>query len=188
MDWEDLGKKIIELGAPLLGGTLGGPGGATLGAMVARAVGAEADVPKDIYEKIEANPDAAVKLRELELKHEETLQELALKRVQVEAERDLGAIREVNATMREEARSEHWPQYSWRPFNGFSFPLAVMCIYFVLPLLRVTVPQVPQWVWVGWLSILGVSAYHRGKEKRTKAGEQSPGLIAGAISAIRGGR
>ena len=88
--------------------------------------------------------------------------------------------------MRAESESEHWPQYSWRPFNGFSFPLAVILVYFLLPLLGKTVPEIPQWVWVGWLSILGVATYDRGKEKRARVGENKTGLIAGAIKAIRG--
>jgi hypothetical protein len=48
------------------------------------------------------------------------------------------------------------------------------------------VPDVPQWIWIGWLSILGVAVWDRGKEKRAAAGEQKTGMIAGAISAIRG--
>ena len=187
MDWKELGRRIVQVGAPLLGTALGGPGGAAVGSMVAGLFGAEPDNPADIYAKIQTNPDAVVRLRELELKHEEALQEIAVKRAQTETERELGVIREVNQTMREERKSEHWPQYSWRPFNGFAFPLAVICIYFVLPLAEMPVPVVPQWVWAGWLSILGVSAYHRGKEKRAEVGDQGAGIIAGAVNAIRGG-
>lgn len=92
----------------------------------------------------------------------------------------------VNKTMQEEGRSEHWPQFSWRPFNGFSFPLAVIGIYFVLPCLGKTVPSVPEMVWIGWLTILGVATWDRGKEKRAVAGETKTGLLEGAINAIRG--
>jgi hypothetical protein len=62
----------------------------------------------------------------------------------------------------------------------------VLCIYFLLPALGKSVPEVPQWVWVGWLSILGVATWDRGKEKRAKAGDQPLGLIASTIEAIRG--
>jgi len=88
--------------------------------------------------------------------------------------------------MRTESQSEHWPQYSWRPFNGFSFPLAIISIYFVLPYLSKTVPVVPQLVWLGWLSILGVATWDRGKGKRAASGDVGgKGLIANAIDAIR---
>jgi hypothetical protein len=49
-----------------------------------------------------------------------------------------------------------------------------------------TVPAIPQAVWIGWLAILGVATWDRGKEKRIKAGEQlKPGLIESAINAIK---
>jgi hypothetical protein len=48
------------------------------------------------------------------------------------------------------------------------------------------VPAIPQAVWIGWLAILGVATWDRGKEKRIKAGEQlKPGLIESAINAIK---
>lgn len=33
---------------------------------------------------------------------------------------DTATILAVNATMQSEGKSEHWPQYSWRPFWGFA--------------------------------------------------------------------
>ena len=81
---------------------------------------------------------------------------------------------------------EKWPQYAWRSFNGFLFGLAIVLIYFVLPLAGKTIPAVPHEIWIGWGAVLGVTTWDRGKEKRTKAGDIKPGLIAGAISAILG--
>jgi len=49
-----------------------------------------------------------------------------------------------------------------------------------------TIPAVPHEILIGWGVVLGVTTWDRGKEKRTKAGQIKPGLIAGAISAIRG--
>lgn len=81
---------------------------------------------------------------------------------------------------------EHWPQYSWRPWTGFWFPLAVVAIYFVLPLLGKPVPTVPTAIWAGWLCILGVATAGRNREKHLKAGASPDGAIAGAIKAIKG--
>lgn len=39
MDWENLGKKMISLGAPLLGTALAGPAGAAIG-MIPLLIGA----------------------------------------------------------------------------------------------------------------------------------------------------
>ena len=47
-------------------------------------------------------------------------------------------------------------------------------------------PSVPEMVWIGWLAILGVATWDRGKEKRAKAGEAKTGMLAGVIDAIRG--
>ena len=35
-------------------------------------------------------------------------------------------LESVNSTMREEAKSEHWPQYTWRPAIGFA--VAIQCL------------------------------------------------------------
>lgn len=127
--------------------------------------------------KIEADPTLYVELQKEAMAHEAALS-------RIEADK----LASVNATMQAESKSEHWPQYTWRPFNGFSFPIAVICIYFVLPIFTKTVPDVPYWVWAGWLSILGVATWDRGKEKRSKAGEDRQGVLAGVIDSIRGGK
>lgn len=153
------------------------PGSGTLVEGLMRAVtGDGPDTPIDaVAEKIAADPALMVQLQEKAMDHEARLADIEARKLE-----------SVNATMRTEAQSERWPQYSWRPFNGFMFPVSVVLIYFVLPMAGDTVPDVPQWVWAGWLSILGVATWDRGKEKRAKAGDQKTGLIAGAIQAIRG--
>jgi hypothetical protein len=81
---------------------------------------------------------------------------------------------------------ERWPQYSWRPWCGLWFPVAVILIYFVLPVQGKAVPAVPTIVWIGWLAILGVSVLGRNKEKVIKAGGNAEGFVASAIKAIKG--
>ena len=153
------------------------PGSGTLVHTLMRKVtGSGDDVPiEDVAAQISADPKLTLELHRLAADREIRLAEL-----------DADKLLAVNETMRAESKSEHWPQYSWRPFNGFSYPFAVILIYFVLPCLGKIVPAVPQWIWVGWLSILGVATYGRNKEKQAKAGAPSPGFLAGAIKAIRG--
>ena len=129
-----------------------------------------------VAQKIQADPALMLELQKAAMEHEKSLAEIDAKKME-----------SVNATMRSESTSEKWPQYTWRPFNGFTYPLAVILIYFVLPAFGKTVPEVPQWIWVGWLSILGVAVWDRGKEKRAKSGEVDSGLIVKTINAIRGG-
>lgn len=81
---------------------------------------------------------------------------------------------------------ERWPQYTWRPWNGFWFAPVVALIYFVLPVLDKPVPAVPQLVWAGWMAILGVTAWGRNKEKIIKAGGNGEGVVSSAIKAIKG--
>lgn len=151
--------------------------GPLLHSLMRKVTGDGAEVPiEDVAAKIAQDPAMYLQLETLAAEKEVRLAEIAA-----------GNLRTVNETMREEAKSEHWPQFSWRPFNGFCFPLAVILVYFVLPMAGKTVPDVPQWVWAGWLSILGVATWDRGKAKRAAAGEQKPSLLAGAINAIRGG-
>jgi hypothetical protein len=71
MDWRKLGGHVAAT-APALGAALGGPAGAAVGALVARAFHTSA-TPEDVYEAIRTDPDAAIRLREVELTHAETI-------------------------------------------------------------------------------------------------------------------
>ena len=82
MDWKGLGKEIVGKGAPALGSLLGGPVGNAVGGLIASVFGADPDDPDDIYEKLSADPDAIVKLKELEANHRERITELYLADIQ----------------------------------------------------------------------------------------------------------
>jgi len=190
MNWKDLGKRIAKY-APELGAAFGGPGGAaigTLASLVAGAFGLTPDAkPEEIIAAIEKDPQAAVKLREIETNAKVEIHRLNVQLAIQESQQETVRLQAVNATMQSESKSEHWPQYSWRPVNGFAFPIAVITIYFVLPLLGKAVPNVPEWVWMGWLCILGVTTWHRGRMQRAQAGDNSQGVVAGVINAIKKG-
>lgn len=64
--------------APLLGAALGGPVGAAAGTLAAAALGVR-DSPVDVAAAVKSDPGAAIKLRELEMKHAESLQAMANK-------------------------------------------------------------------------------------------------------------
>ena len=73
----------------------------------------------------------------------------------------------VNATMRAEAASEHFLQYSWRPLVGYSFVATVANNFILMPYFQkwLTPLPIPAEVWYAWLAILGVTAGFRGLEK-----------------------
>lgn len=81
MEWRDVAGTVGKA-APILGTLLGGPAGAAVGALVASALGTGSE-PSDVAAAL-GNPDAAVKLRELESNKAIRLQELAVQAASVE--------------------------------------------------------------------------------------------------------
>lgn len=80
----------------------------------------------------------------------------------------------VNATMREESRSEHWVQYTWRPFVGFTFIGIILNNYVLIPYaaafgLAIQIIDIPAGIWDSMLVILGAAAATRGLEKWQKS-------------------
>lgn len=85
MDWKDIGNTAIKVGAPLLGGALFGPAGAAVGSIIAGKFGVAPDsTPGQILTAITGDPDAALKLREIEATHVERLQDLENERLRIE--------------------------------------------------------------------------------------------------------
>lgn len=112
MNWIDIGKQAIQMGAPILGGALGGPAGAAVGAMIANQFGIDAPTPDNIMAAIKADPEASIKLREVELRHQERLIEMEVDRFRIETA-DV-----------QDARKVH--QHHWMP----SAITMVMCAMF----------------------------------------------------------
>lgn len=130
MDWKELGQKIISLGAPLLGTALAGPAGGAVGALIANVFGSNAD-PEAIAVAIQQDPQALLKLKELQLKHAERLSEITLEHARIESQESMNALQQVNLTMRAESQSEHTLQWIWRPLWGIisAVTFLVVCIF-----------------------------------------------------------
>lgn len=84
----------------------------------------------------------------------------------------------VNTTMQAEAKSDHFIQYSWRPFNGYLFGITIFCVFVLIPIFKPDLAiKIPEFVFVMWGAVLGVTAWHRGIEKReVKTGAQRNNL------------
>lgn len=159
------------------------PGSGSLVEGLLRSVTNNNDSPiEELAEQVQNNPELYIKFQQLVMDQEIKLADIKAKRIE-----------SVNKTMRSESKSEHWPQWLWRPFNGFLFGTTIFCVYFVIPIANVMfdpepsipIPSIPEWIWIGWGAVLGVTTWDRGKEKRIKAGEQKSGLIEGIISSIK---
>ncbi len=118
MKWSDLSQTIGKV-APTLGSLLGGPVGASIGAVVSSALGV-GNSAEEVDKALSANPDLLFKLKELEANKELKLQELLLDQSKAELAASTQAISDINKTIQTEAASEHWPTYTWRPAIGFA--------------------------------------------------------------------
>lgn len=65
--------KAVSSFAPTVGSALAGPIGGIVGDLVAKLFGGNAQEPDDLVAKINADPDAAIKLKKLEYEHQEVL-------------------------------------------------------------------------------------------------------------------
>jgi len=100
MNWINLGKSIIGK-VPLIGGLLKnatGELGTSVGNLISSALGIDNNADA-IYEHLQDNPDAILKLKEWEMLHEEKLldlafasEELRLKDVQGARQREIGIV------------------------------------------------------------------------------------------------
>ena len=138
---------------------------------IAQAITGHQD-PQQAFETIKANPDMQIKFQEQANQFELGLEREYTERMAI-----------VNKTMQEEAKSEHWPQWFWRPYWGLVSGTAflVVCIFVctlgykaivekdssaigMIPLLIgafTTLFGIPG-------AILGISAWGRNKMKQEK--------------------
>lgn len=118
MDWKDVATAVAKY-APLAGTLLGNPiAGSLVGGLVSSAMGVD-NTPDAVNVALATNPEAAVKLRQMEVDKQVDLAKLqnalAIAEVQAQAQN----TSDVNKTMQAEAAAPHWVTYSWRPILGF---------------------------------------------------------------------
>lgn len=102
MNWSDIGTMVGKA-APMVGTLLGGPAGAAVGALVASALNVPND-PNAVNAALSTNPDALVKVQELQLNAKVQLQQLAVTAEQNRLQAE-GAQYAAEAADRDSARS-----------------------------------------------------------------------------------
>lgn len=124
MEWSSV-VSAIGKAAPLIG-SLFGPAGTAVGSLAgtgitlaARALGVE-PTQDAVAQAVATDPQAALKLAQYEMDHKLELQRLEITAETARIQEETKQLQAVNATMQSESKSEHWPQYSWRPFWGFA--------------------------------------------------------------------
>ena len=178
MSWDKV-KNVLASSAPLIGGLIGGPAGAGLGAMVSKALGVD-NSPDAIYKELTSNPDALYKIKELELKHEEKLEQMYLNA-------DVENLKTVNATYQEEIKQEDKYVKRWRPTFGYALILTWVATWFGIVYTIITdVKNAPlvinalvgtTMLWSVALAVLGVAVHTRSKDKQLLAGFQPKSIL-----------
>lgn len=169
MSWKTV-AEVVGKSAPVLGTLLGGPAGGVVGSLIASTLGV-GNNPVEVSKAVSLNPEAAVKLAQLEFEQKSKLYELSVEQAKSEIAAMASVVADVNRTMRTEAKAERWPTYGWRPYIGFITGTMVFGVYFVLPLAKVPVPDVPESVWLMLGGILGVASFFRGRMQQPRQGE-----------------
>jgi len=183
MDWGDLAEKVIGLGAPILGGALGGPLGAAAGTILADALGVPAPTAATVSATMAADPVAAAAAAQVA--ESNWLAALA----------DIGKaqVAEVGATQRAEIGSGDPLQRWWRPIYALELS-ALECPAFMATLLHE--------LWLGHepgingfanlsallmayfgarFGVLGVYVSGRSREKQASATGETPSTLIGEL-------
>ena len=169
MDWKDVGKSIASI-APALSGILaatgvGAPAAAAVaatGALISSALGVPND-PDSVGAALMTNPDATVKIKQIEADHGDHLAAIAQQTAATELNAQVSQLQTVNETMQTEDKTR---AFSWRDFWGyisgvaFAVVVGIVCylvgnaVYFNHPELLATIPAI-----VGAFSVLfGIAA------------------------------
>jgi hypothetical protein len=139
---------------------------------IAQAVTGKAGDPQGAVDAIKADPALAMQFQQ------------ALMAFELESEREeTRRLLSINETMRAESQSEHWPQWSWRPFWGFVSGAAFGAVCVLCCLLgfkaveskdMTALNMIPQLIASFAMlfgipgAILGVASWKRGQQKIEK--------------------
>ena len=99
--WDSI-KDTVGSVAPIAGSLLGGPAGSAVGSMIASALGVS-NTPDAVAAAIKSDPQAAIKIRQIEAQLEQTRLEVRGQAIQAEA------------------TGESWLQRNWRPLTMIWF-------------------------------------------------------------------
>lgn len=150
--------------APMIAGWLGGSkaegiAGKVVG--IAQAVTGQS-APDAALAAIQSDPALSLQFQQAVMAQQAQLAQIAADVEKAELAADTANTQAVNATMQVEAKGDHWPSYSWRPFIGFTFGLYIMSL-FILPLFHVQPITLSADMTLTIGAILGVASFFRGK-------------------------
>lgn len=195
MDWGDLAKTVIALGAPLIGQALLGPLGAAAGRFLADALGATEKTPAAVQAALAASSPEAAAAAAL------VAEEKWAAAVEAEAEAAQAQVTQVGQTQRAEIASDDPLQRWWRPLYALELSM-VECPAFMVTLLHVlwtgVAPGINGFATLSGLlmayfaarfGVLGVYVSARSREKQAACtGQVCPGVVEQVVKAVTKGR
>jgi len=101
--WDKI-RNVVGSVAPMAGSMLAGPAGGAVGSMLASALGVDS-TPDAVAAAIKSDPQAAIKIRQIEAQLEQTRLEVRGQAIQAEA------------------TGESWLQRNWRPLTMIWFSM-----------------------------------------------------------------
>jgi hypothetical protein len=167
--------------APMIAGWFGGSKAEDVAAKVvgiAQTVTGQS-APDAALAAIQADPNLSMQFQKAVLDQQYELAKLSQELSIAELNADTADTAAVNTTMQAEAKAEHWPTYSWRPFIGFCFGLmglisggTVAACYLGVMFFQVNAAVLAQLpgmigaeagVMATMAPVLGIASYFRGK-------------------------
>lgn len=131
MNLSELGKTVAKY-APMLGGALslvGVPGAAALGSAVAATFGGDIKDPEDLIRRINGDPDAALKLAQLQMQNEKEIRDIQLQYfVEENADRANARQREIEVNKTPADQRDQTPSEISKIFIYGYFLLAILVI------------------------------------------------------------
>lgn len=178
MMWDRI-KALISPIAPVVGGLVGGPVGASVGTLLSNALGVEA-TPEAIEQELKRNPDALIKIKQMESDERAQLRTLTYRHAELESEERKLALVQQHQTMQTELKSEDAYVRRWRPTFGYAVCLAWSLLFLGLFIVMVVSPEKASEVINSVvamtplfgiaLTVLGINIHKRSQDKQCQAG------------------
>lgn len=191
MEWGDLAKTVIALGAPVIGQALAGPFGAVAGHLLAQALGASEATPHGVNAALTtATPDAALAAALL-------AEEKWAAAIGAESDAAKAQVAAVGETQRAEIASGDLLQRWWRPLYALELSM-FECPAFAVTLLHALwtgfAPAINGFATLSGLlmayfgarfGVLGVYVSARSREKQAAVtGQPVPGVVGQVVKAV----
>ena len=161
-------KDLLRGVAPVLAGAIGVPATAVGAATALARVFFPGRDPAEVKEEeleaaaAAASPEQWAEVKKADYAYKETLVQAGVDVEKIVADVWVKSIEATNQTIQVEGSSEHWPQWSWRPFIGFNLGFYIAAQW-VLPLFGKTPVKLDSELILVIGAVLGVASMYRGR-------------------------